>query len=396
MRHENLDIQVEKPVGNDAGELCLNYRAKQAAWKEYYEPLSNVEFDWDSVMEVYPMEGRPHPPPHPISHLSWWSRPSSWWNAARLLIHPWLYLKCWKPLELNRVWPIRDLIEYIIHFGKILNEWEESIIIFPYNGKGVTLEQGKYRGLKLLDQVMKVLQRVASNILRQQVCIDDIPFGFMPERSTTDAIFIVRQLQEKFYAINKTLCMAFVDLEKAFDCVPRRVILWALCKLGIDEWLVRLIQSMYENARSRVRVVCNLVKSSVWKWAFTKALAWTPYYSSQFQKPFPKSFVQDVPGKTCIIWPGHHHWIAGGIIIEADPLEGQHGRKGTSGQHGQNQGPDIWTGSWCASEVWQRPLWHVSQWRWHKSRFLCWLFQLDPQEMQWHPWPSEVWCQLQV
>ena len=28
--------------------------------------------------------------------------------------------------------------------------------------------------------------------------------------------------------------------------------------------------------------------------------------------------------------------------------------------------------------------------------FLWWLFQLDPQEMQWHPWLSEVWCQLQV
>ena len=49
-------------------------------------------------------------------------------------------------------------------------------------------------------------------------------FGFMPGRSTTDAIFVVRQLQEKFYAANKTLYMAFVDQEKAFDCVPIRVI----------------------------------------------------------------------------------------------------------------------------------------------------------------------------
>ena len=105
---------------------------------------------------------------------------------------------------------------------------------------------------------MKVLERVAENFLRQQVDIDDMQFGFMPGHSTTGAIFIARQLQGKFYAINKTLCMAFVDLEKAFDRVPRRIIWWALHKLGVDEWLVRLMQSMYENARSRVRVVCNL------------------------------------------------------------------------------------------------------------------------------------------
>ena len=79
-------------------------------------------------------------------------------------------------------------------------------------------------------------------------------FGFVPGRGTTDAIFVVRQLQEKYLAANKRLYMAFVDLEKAFDRVPRKVIWWALRKLDVDEWIVRLVQGMYSNARSRVRV----------------------------------------------------------------------------------------------------------------------------------------------
>ena len=123
-----------------------------------------------------------------------------------------------------------------------------------YKGKGDALERGNYRGLKLTEQVTKVLERIVDGLIRQVVSIDDSQFGFVPGRGTTDAIFVVRQLQEKYLAANKRLYMAFVDLEKAFDRVPRKVIWWALRKLGVDEWIVRLVQGMYSNARSRVRV----------------------------------------------------------------------------------------------------------------------------------------------
>ena len=40
-------------------------------------------------------------------------------------------------------------------------------------------------------------------------------FGFMKGKGTSDAIFIVRQMQEKFRAKGKKLYFGFVDLEKA-------------------------------------------------------------------------------------------------------------------------------------------------------------------------------------
>ena len=65
--------------------------------------------------------------------------------------------------------------------------------------------------------------------------IDSVQFGFMAGKSTTDAIFIVRQLQEKYLARHKDLWMFFVNLEKAFDRVPREVVWWALRCLGVYE-----------------------------------------------------------------------------------------------------------------------------------------------------------------
>ena len=38
---------------------------------------------------------------------------------------------------------------------------------------------------------------------------------------------------------------------QAFDQVPRDVVWWALEKLDIQEWLVKIVQSMYRNAQSR-------------------------------------------------------------------------------------------------------------------------------------------------
>ena len=79
-------------------------------------------------------------------------------------------------------------------------------------------------GLKLLEHVMKVLERVVEKQIKSTIEIDDMQFGFMQGHDITDATFILRQLQEKFHAKNKNLYFAFIDLEKGFHRVPCQVL----------------------------------------------------------------------------------------------------------------------------------------------------------------------------
>ena len=113
-----------------------------------------------------------------------------------------------------------ELCNAVVRDGKIPEDWSRSWLVNVYKGKGDALECGSYRGIKLVEHAMKILERVIERRVRNVVKIDSMQLGFMAGKSTTDAIFIVRQLQEKYLARNKELWMAFVDLEKAFDRVP--------------------------------------------------------------------------------------------------------------------------------------------------------------------------------
>jgi len=75
---------------------------------------------------------------------------------------------------------------------------------------------------------------------------------FMKGKENTDANFIVRQMQEKFRAKGKKLYFGFMDLEKAFDRVLQEVITWAMHKLGVEEWLVLAVMSVYTGAKKTV------------------------------------------------------------------------------------------------------------------------------------------------
>jgi len=83
-----------------------------------------------------------------------------------------------------------DLCNGIVKEGCIPEDWKSSVILPIYKGKGDPMACGSYRGIKLLEHAMKVVKRIFEHRIWQQIEVDDMQFGFMKGKGTTDAILL--------------------------------------------------------------------------------------------------------------------------------------------------------------------------------------------------------------
>ena len=131
-------------------------------------------------------------------------------------------------------------------------EWRRSRTIPLYKQNGDPLSCGNYRGIKLLCHSLKLLERVIEARLREIVKIGEAQYGFQKGKSTTEPMFCLRMLQEKYRELNKELHMVFVDLEKAYDTIPRELIWHCLRKKQVPEAYIDIIKDMYKDSTTQV------------------------------------------------------------------------------------------------------------------------------------------------
>jgi hypothetical protein len=92
---------------------------------------------------------------------------------------------------------LTKLFNIIFRSNKMPDEWRKSILVLIFKNKGDIQSYTNYRGIKLMSRTIKFWERVIEHRLRKLIIFSKNQFGFMPERSTMEAIFLIRQPMER-------------------------------------------------------------------------------------------------------------------------------------------------------------------------------------------------------
>ena len=108
-----------------------------------------------------------------------------------------------------------SLLNVCMEEGRISTAWRMCLIVPTWKRKGDENDPGKYSGITLLSQVLKLLERVLDARIRRRVECD---FGGRPARfqegeRTADGMYVLRQMVEKRLEVQGSMARGFVDLE---------------------------------------------------------------------------------------------------------------------------------------------------------------------------------------
>ena len=101
------------------------------------------------------------------------------------------------------------------------------------------------------------LQLLAEDELPESQC------GFRKGRGCSDMTFTLRQLVEKSVEHQTKQFIVFVDLQKAYDSVPRAVLWRALEKLGVPDSMIRLVHSFHEGMKAQISINGELLEEKI-------------------------------------------------------------------------------------------------------------------------------------
>ena len=135
------------------------------------------------------------------------------------------------------------LIQKVWSSGVIPSEWQDAVLV-PIPKKGKAREPKDFRPIMLLQTTSKILTKVI-HLRARDVPLLPHQHGFRSGDSTVSAILGVKMVMQQAKKCGIPLCCTFIDLQKAYDWVPRQPLFATLTKYGFPQKVISLLQDLY-------------------------------------------------------------------------------------------------------------------------------------------------------
>ncbi|KAK2897556.1 hypothetical protein Q8A73_013936 [Channa argus] len=253
---DGKDVEQVRVIKDKDGNVLTGARSVMGRSKEYFEELMNEKNERERrVEEVTVVEQE-------VAKISKSEvrRTLKRMKSGKAVGPDDIPVEVWKCLGEVAVEFLTSLFNKILESERMSEDWRKSVLVPIFKNKGDVQSCGNYRGIKLMSHTMKLWERVVEARLRAEVNICEQQYGFMPRKSTTDAVFALRTLMEKYREGHRELHCVFVDLEKAYDRVPREELWYCMRTSGVAEKYVRVVQDMYESCKTVVRCAVGVTE----------------------------------------------------------------------------------------------------------------------------------------
>ncbi|KAK3569551.1 hypothetical protein QTP86_034820 [Hemibagrus guttatus] len=253
---DGKDVQQVRVIKDRDGRVLTSEECVQRRWKEYFEELMNEEnerekrVEGENSVEQKVDKIRKDEVRKALKRM----------KSGKAVGPDDIPVEVWKCLGEAAVEFLTSLFNRVLESERMPEEWRRSVLVPIFKNKSDVQSCSNYRGIKLMSHTMKLWERVVEARLRKVVEICEQQYGFMPRKSTTDAIFALRILMEKYRDGQRELHCVFVDLEKAYDRVPREELWYCMRKSRVAEKYVRVVQDIYERSRTAVRCAIGQIE----------------------------------------------------------------------------------------------------------------------------------------
>ncbi|EYC05888.1 hypothetical protein Y032_0079g1241 [Ancylostoma ceylanicum] len=245
-----LDSSEVRAVKDEGGKVLRDPLTVKQRCRMYFSHLSNEEFPRKERVSTPPTAG-----PIQAWTIEEVRKVVKKMKVGKAAGPDGVPVEVWKSLgELGLQW-LTTFFSNITWSARIPQARKDSVIVPVFKRKGDVIDCANYRGIKLIAHTMKIYERLVDMRPRDVVEIASDQFAFIPERSVIDAIFIARQVMEKYREKDRSCHIAFLDLEKAYDRLPQTILWEVMRERGIPEYMVNIVQDMHDGATARVHTV---------------------------------------------------------------------------------------------------------------------------------------------